>query len=151
VITVAQESPLQPEVALLLRLSDAQAQALYPPASNHLLPGDALARPNVRFFVARRAGRAIGCAALVLGTAGAAELKRMFVDPARRSRGIGRTLLQAIERAAYREDVRVIQLETGIYSHEALALYRRGGYRERPPFGAYVEDPLSVFMEKTLD
>lgn len=39
-------------------------------------------------------------------------------------------------------------LETGISQPEALGLYERSGYARRGPFGAYAEDPLSVFMHK---
>jgi len=46
--------------------------------------------------------------------------------------------------------LRLMRLETGIHQPEALALYRRAGYAERAPFGEYVADPLSVYMEKTL-
>ena len=43
-----------------------------------------------------------------------------------------------------------LRLETGIHNAEALALYRRAGFAECAPFGDYVLDPLSVFMEKRL-
>ena len=51
---------------------------------------------------------------------------------------------------AEREGVRVIRLETGINQPAAIGLYRRFGFTERRAFGAYREDPLSVFMEKHL-
>lgn len=41
-------------------------------------------------------------------------------------------------------------LETGIHSHEALALYKRCGFARRGRFGSYSDDPLSVFMERRL-
>jgi putative acetyltransferase len=148
--SIAQETPHQDEVLSLLRQSDAYSESLYPPESRHMIDVEALAAPAVRFFVARLDGHAVGCGALVLGAADQAELKRMFVDPAARGRGVGRGILQAIEDAARREGVRLIQLETGTLNHEALALYRRFGYRERGPFGSYRPDPLSVFMEKAL-
>jgi putative acetyltransferase len=43
------------------------------------------------------------------------------------------------------------RLETGIRQPEAIALYRKLGYVERGPYGAYVTDPLSLFMEKKLE
>jgi putative acetyltransferase len=55
-----------------------------------------------------------------------------------------------LEAEARRLGVSVLRLETGISQPEALALYRRRGYVERAPFGAYRLDPLSLFMEKTL-
>jgi ribosomal protein S18 acetylase RimI-like enzyme len=72
----------------------------------------------------------------------------MFVADAARGRGAGHALLRRIEETARREGVRVLSLETGIRNAEALALYRRAGFRERGPFGSYLPDPLSVFMEK---
>ncbi len=149
-LRVAQESPRQAEIETLLRESDAFSMALYPPESNHLLDVEALDRPEIRFFVARLERRAAGCGGLVLGDAGEAEIKRMIVTAPARGKGIGRAILGAIEDAARRERVRTIRLETGPGNVGALALYRRFGYRERGPFGAYRPDPLSVFMEKTL-
>ena len=43
-----------------------------------------------------------------------------------------------------------MRLETGTKQPEAIALYRKFGYVERGPFGAYKPDPLSIFMEKRL-
>ena len=148
--TIGLESPDQDEIRAIFAASDAVSAALYPAESNHPVYADTLSGPKARFLVARSDGRAIGCAALILGEGGAAELKRMYVDPAARGTGLGRELLQAAEEAGHAEGVRIVQLETGIHSHAALGLYRRFGYRERGPFGSYRPDPLSVFMEKTL-
>lgn len=72
----------------------------------------------------------------------------MFVDTTLHGHGIGRSLLQAIEGAAWAEGLQVMRLETGVASTEALELYRRSGYCEREPFGDYASDPRSVFMEQ---
>ena len=92
----------------------------------------------------------VGCGAVVLGEGGQAELKRMFVTDAARGLKLGQAILAALERVAREHGVRLLQLETGIRNHAALALYRRQGFVERGPFGAYRPDPLSVFMEKPL-
>ena len=92
----------------------------------------------------------VGCVGFALGTEGEAEVKRLFVDPQVRGRGIGRALLAQLERAAKRAGVSLLQLETGVKQPEALALYRAFGYLERGPFGAYRPDPLCLFMEKRL-
>jgi putative acetyltransferase len=147
---VALESAEQDDVRALLRRSDEFSQSLYPPQSRHLLDLPAIGAPNVRFFVARLDGKAIGCGALVLGDDGRAELKRMFVDQSARGQGIGTALLQALERVAGTAGVTRLQLETGVDNHDALTLYRRNGYRARGPSGSYAADPLSVFMEKAL-
>ena len=147
-VSIAAEPADQPEVHALLRQSDAYHAALYPAESNHLIDVAALAAPNVRFVVARRGSAAVGCGALVVGADGEAELKRMFVAPEARGLKIGSRLLEALEAAGKAEGVRVIRLETGVRQPESLALYRRHGYTERGPFGAYARDPLSTFFEK---
>lgn len=144
------ETPRQEEVYDLLRQSDGYSTAVYPAESRHPTDIDALSGSEVRFFVARREGQAIGCGALFLGRDGYAEIKRMFVHPMARGQGVGRAILQTIEDAATNEGMHRIQLETGVHNREVLALYRRHGYREREPFGSYRPDPLSVFMEKEL-
>jgi putative acetyltransferase len=149
-LTITRERPDMPDILALLSQSDAYSAALYPPESNHQPDLAALSGHGIRFFVARLDGKAAGCGALMLGAAGQDEIKRMFVDPAERGHGIGRALLDAIEAAGRADGVGLLQLETGIHNHEAIRLYRRCGYRERGPFGAYAADPLSVFMEKML-
>jgi putative acetyltransferase len=109
-----------------------------------------LMAPNIRFFVARLAGKAIGCGAYALGTDGTAEGKRLFVDADARRQGIGAALIEAIENAARREGASVLRFETGNKSFEALSLYRRLGFRERGPFGSYKYNGLNIFMERDI-
>jgi putative acetyltransferase len=149
-LTIAGEAADQPDVRVLLGQSDAYHAALYPAESNHLVDVATLSASNVRFFVARCGGVAVGCGALVLGSDGEAEVKRMFVVPQMRGRRIGARMMDALESTAKAEGVRIIRLETGIRQPESLALYRAHGYTERGPFGSYREDPLSTFFEKRL-
>ena len=149
-ISIRPEPPCQPEVALLFEEADARSAALYPQASRHGLGIDTLAASGVRFYVARWDGCPIGCGGYLPMGAKVAELKRMFVTASARGRGAGRSILSTAEAAATGEGVSTMQIETGVASKEALTLYRRAGYRERPPFGRYHADPLSVFMEKQL-
>lgn len=149
-VSIAQGSPRDPDVVQLIEELDAYQSALYPPESNHFLDVEALCGPDVHFFVARREGLAIGCGALCVDAGGYGEIKRMFVHPSARGLGLGRRILECIEEQARQEGLHCIRLETGIRQPEALGLYRAAGYRERGPFGEYVEDPLSLFMEKAL-
>jgi putative acetyltransferase len=149
-VKVSRETPHQDDVAALIRQSDALMQSLYPAESNHLVDVDALAQPQVHFFVAREDGRALGCGAFVAGEGGRAEMKRVFVDPAARGKGIARLIMEALECEAAKLGIALMQLETGIKQPEAIALYRKCGYVERGPFGSYRPDPLSLFMEKRL-
>jgi putative acetyltransferase len=145
------EPPRQADVLELLAASDAYMAELYPAESNHLLDVSQLEAGNVAFYVARAEGRALGCGAWVRTGATEAELKRMFVAPAARGMKVGRRLLARIETEAAAAGVRILRLETGVRQPEALALYRNAGYVERPPFGVYGPDPLSIFMEKRLE
>jgi putative acetyltransferase len=149
-LTIARESPDQAEVLALFAQSNAYAASLYPEEDRHPVDVDYLAAAHVRFFVARWQGQAVGCGALVIGAEGVAEVKRVVVDTVARGKGVGRTILAAIEAAALADGVRLIQLETGPQSTAALQLYRSFGYRERGPFGAYRPSPYSTFMERSL-
>ncbi|HTJ99386.1 MAG TPA: GNAT family N-acetyltransferase [Bordetella sp.] len=148
--TIALESPRQGDVLALLAQADAYLHGLYPPESNHILDVGALEQAGIDFFVARRAGAALGCCALVPAFDGSAEIKRMFVAPEARGIKLGRRLLERLEDQARERGIATLRLETGIYQPEALGLYRTSGYQDIPPFGDYLLDPLSVFMEKTL-
>jgi putative acetyltransferase len=149
-LRVSQEDPAQPEIIELLQDGERHSVGLYPAESNHHLPLDALREAHVRFLVARdRQGRALATGAIVLHGAWA-ELKRMWVVPDMRGRGISRTMLETLEAKAGEAGVRWLRLETGIASHAALALYERAGFTRCDPFGDYRPDPLSVFMQKEL-
>ena len=150
-LTVRQEPPDQPDVIGLIEASDAHATSLYPPESNHLLDIAALSGPAVTFLVVRAGGEALGCGAILRDPRGWGEVKRMFVRPDQRGRGIGKRVLAELEKIARAARLDLLRLETGIHNTEALALYRRAGFTERRPFGDYAPDPLSLFMEKRVN
>ena len=149
-VEIAEESPRQPGVIRLLDMSDAYMAALYPAESNHLLDLASLEKPGVWFLVARRGEDVVGCVSLVEAGDGTAEIKRMFVDPEARGLKLGKRLMEELEALARRKGIEAIRLETGITQPEAIGLYRAWGYVEIGPFGAYRQDPLSLFMEKRL-
>ncbi len=147
---VALETPDQPEVIALIAELDAFQDTLYPPESRHSLDLTSLKQPNVVFVVARTGeGQAAGCGAVVLGRE-YGELKRMYVRPAFRGLGIAKQVLSRLESEARARGCRLVKLETGPYQPEAIALYSLSGYQTRGPFGGYADDPLSVFMQKSL-
>jgi putative acetyltransferase len=151
-ISVRRMSPHDPQALRLLRASDLYLESLYPPQSTYLESPDALALPHVEFFGAFAGGEVLACGALKLMDDGSpyGEVKRVFVAPAMRGRGIARRLMQRIEARAVEVGLPLLRLETGVRQPEALCLYRALGYQLRGPFGAYPPDPLSVFMEKSL-
>ncbi len=144
------EDPGSSEVVCLIEQLDTYLQSLYPPECNHLMPVELLRQANVTFVVARVDGRAAGCGAFVNHDAGYAELKRMFVHPEFRGLGLGRLILENLESLIAASGLALIRLETGVSQHPAVRLYQRFGYEVRGPFGDYSDDPLSIFMEKTL-
>ncbi|MEM7547249.1 MAG: GNAT family N-acetyltransferase [Pseudomonadota bacterium] len=133
----------------LLQASHLLMQSLFAPESNHFLSIDALCRPEIRFFVAKRGTATIGCAALAV-KAGYGEVKSMFVAPEARGAKVGEMLLTKIEAAARTEGLALLRLETGDKLASAHALYQRRGFKWRGPFGAYEDLPESLFMEKKL-
>lgn len=134
----------------MLRAGEAFAESLYPAEENFFLPLEALEKPGVTVFVARTEGVALGMAALVLGGADGAELKRLFVSDAARGQGLGRALVSTLEEHARAAGVGVIRLETGNRSEGALALYDKLGYRRIPAFGEYIGSASSICLEKML-
>ncbi|PAJ86458.1 GNAT family N-acetyltransferase [Burkholderia ubonensis] len=149
-MNIAFESPDQYDVIALVAELDAYLNTLYPPESIHILDLAALKQPEVLFAVARdSAGKAIGCGAIVLSSE-FGELKRVYVNPRGRGQGVAKGLLVLLESRAIEVGCTLLKLETGPHQHEALALYESVGYERRGPFGEYVSDPLSVFMEKRI-
>jgi GNAT superfamily N-acetyltransferase len=98
-------------------------------------------------------GTALGCGALRALGGDVAEVKRMYVVPAARGRGVSKAVLAGLEEAARERGWTTLRLETGPLQPEAVALYSRAGYRPIGAFGAYVGDPDaagSLFFERVL-
>ncbi|MFI4890810.1 MAG: GNAT family N-acetyltransferase [Steroidobacterales bacterium] len=144
--------PADPRVRVLLGQSDAYMSALYPPQSNHLEDVAALRLPNVYFVGASLDTVIAACGAVKTmdDDDKYGEIKRVFVASDYRGRGLSTAIMQVLERHLTDHGVPLARLETGVLQPEALGLYRRLGYVQRPPFGRYQPDPLSVFMEKRL-
>jgi GNAT superfamily N-acetyltransferase len=99
-------------------------------------------------------GTPLGCGALRALGGSAAEVKRMYVVPEARGRGISKALLAALEDAARERGWTTLRLETGSMQPEAVGLYPSAGYRPIAAFGDYVGDPAaeaSLFYERSLD
>jgi len=152
-MTLAPLDPFDPQAGELLAASTAYMAALYPAESNHLDGPEVLAAPNVCFLGGWVGERLVACGAVKLqadadGRYG--EVKRVWVRPEHRGEGWSRRIMDALHARLRVEGVPVARLETGILQPEALGLYRALGYAERPPFGDYRPDPLSLFMELRL-
>ena len=111
-------------------------------------------QPNVRFFIARLNGEAVGCGGVAFED-GVAELKRMYVRPRHRGRQIGRAILARLEEEARMAGVKRLVLETGDVLAAAIRLYERAGFTRCGAFGVYTKMPpaaieRSVFLEKRI-
>lgn len=102
------------------------------------------------FVVARADGRAIGCGALRKLDEATAEVKRMYVEPELRGRGVAKQILDHLEDVALGLGVHRLVLETGIYQAQAIGLYRRAGYGSIRCWGEYAKSLTSVCFEKEL-
>jgi GNAT superfamily N-acetyltransferase len=116
--------------------------------------------PNVRpqqiapglgtFVIARAEGQAVGCGALRRLDEMSAEVKRMYVEPELRGRGIAKLILDHLEAAALVMGIHRLVLETGIYQAEAIGLYRRMGFDPVRCWGEYADALTSVCFEKDI-
>jgi len=150
-ITIVPATPDSADALQLITELDAHLNAIpYPPQSRHALSVERLLREGVAFFVVRYGETPAGCGGVKLFGTEYGEVKRMYVRPAHRGLGLGKAILDRLAEYARERRVNVLRLETGIYQTEAIGLYERYGFQRRPPFGEYVEDPLSVYMEKSL-
>ena len=102
------------------------------------------------FLVAEIDGVAAGCGGWRARGDGTAELKRMYVEPAFRRRGIAAVLLAELERTAAAAAHRRLLLNSGDRQPEALALYHRAGYTPVAGYGVYADAPGAVFLGKEL-
>jgi GNAT superfamily N-acetyltransferase len=84
------------------------------------------------------------------GIADVGELRRMYVRPAARGRGVARALLAAAEEAATRAGLTRMVLETGTAQVAAQRLYRAAGYADVPAYPPHVGDPTAVCLGKDL-
>jgi putative acetyltransferase len=113
-------------------------------------PSDVLV-PRSAFVVAWLDGQPAGCGALRPMDSEAAEVKRMFVRPVARRQGVGRQVLQELERLAAKFEYHFMRLETGDRQPEAIALYESYGFCRIPPYGKYVGNPISLCFEKPVE
>jgi|HubBroStandDraft_6_1064221.scaffolds.fasta_scaffold34402_3 putative acetyltransferase len=160
--------PLDSPVARrLIGELNAELSRDYPPAQRfHSLAAEEVAEGAGAFLVLWLDGAPAGCGAVrmlspdgippvgirpdgILAEA-VAELKRMYVVPTARGRGLSRLVLRELEARAAALGASRVVLETGDKALAALGLYESAGYARLPCFGAYAASPTSICLEKRL-
>jgi GNAT superfamily N-acetyltransferase len=113
--------------------------------------------PHGAFFVGYLDGRPVATGAwrrrrdvVVDGSDQSAEIKRMYVAPAARGRGLARAMLARLEETARAAGAEVMILETGLAQPEAIALYESAGYQPTPGFGFYKDAALARCFARRL-
>lgn len=120
---------------------------------------DEFSPPNGHFIVRYQEGRPVAMGGWRFGAAArgaldfsgqVVELKRMYVVPENRGRGLARGLLHYLEQTAAAAGADWMVLETGSAQPEAVALYESCGYQPVPAFGHYADSPSSIHLGKRL-
>lgn len=142
-----------PEIRALLDEHLRDMYGISPPESVHALGIAGLRRPEVTFWTGWSGGELVGCAALRELDAAHGEVKSMRTSSAHRRQGVGRAMLAHVIAIARARGYRRLSLETGSMDAFAPArrLYEAFGFGYCGPFAAYVADPNSAFMTRSLE
>ena len=142
----------RPAIRELLEEHLRNMHELGPPESVHALDIEKLRRPEITFWSAWDGQALLGCGALLELDSRHGEVKSMRTPAARRRTGAGRALLMHIIAVARSRGYERLSLETGSVAAftPAHRLYESAGFTRTGPFGAYAEDPNSIFMTLAL-
>ena len=102
--------------------------------------------PDGRLLIALADDRLAGCAALRKLGPGLCEMKRLYVRPAFRGTGFGRSLVEQIMAEARSAGYRFLRLDTLPHMERAIGMYRALGFHEIPPYG---NNPASAICFET--
>ncbi len=149
---ITRESPMGPDLALLMQRHSIDMWAETPPESIHMMDASQLDIPEVAFFVLREAGEARAMGAFKDISGGHGEIKSMHVLAEHRGRGLSRLMVQHLMTEARAAGLTRLSLETGSQPIfiAARRLYEKAGFAECGPFGGYHLDPNSIFMTRSL-
>jgi GNAT superfamily N-acetyltransferase len=127
---------------------DRRSESGFDPAAGISAEPQELRPPAGVLLVAHLGAEPVGCGALKHHEDAPSEIKRMWVAESVRGLGVGRRLLAELERRAVAAGARTVRLETNRALTEAIAMYRKAGYRDVPPFN---DEPFAHhWFEKPL-
>lgn len=102
-------------------------------------------------IVAFEDAKPVGCGAFREYEEGIAEIKRMFVAPEQRGKGIASRILRELENWARELSFKTCILETGKNQPEAIGLYKKQGYEVIPNYGPYRQTENSICFKKKIN
>jgi ribosomal protein S18 acetylase RimI-like enzyme len=140
-----------PEARELVAAMEAWVTENFGPATpdrTSTVTAEEMVPPHGTFIVLYENGEAVGGGGLRRLGHDVAEIKRMFVRPAARGRGLGRRVLDELESAASELGYRRLRLDTAVSMTTAMALYRAAGYRDIPDYNG--NSYASYWGEKVL-
>lgn len=141
------------DVRALLAQHFAEMRGASPPSACHVLPGDALKDPAIRFFALRDGdGRLLGVGALKTIAVDHGEIKSMRTAPDALGLGVGGAMLAHLTATARDMGMTRLSLETGNIAlfDAANRLYQREGFERCGPFGGYEDTPFTLFYTKAI-
>jgi putative acetyltransferase len=106
--------------------------------------------PLGAFLVAYVDGVPAGCGGVCPYEGTTGEIRRMYVVPEYRRRGLSRAILELLETEARRLGYTTLRLETGPQQPESIALYVSAGYEPIPRYGPWTTFRRSKCYEKQL-
>jgi putative acetyltransferase len=150
--TIEAVDPRESVATTLIAALTQEMARLYPDedGSGNFTPADVLV-PRSAFLVGMWSGQPVACGAYRPMSSDIAEIKRMYLEPDYRGRGLARRILQELESRARLDGYLLARLETGILQPAAIRLYERAGYHRIESYGIYEGNPRSVCFEKGLN
>ncbi|AOT10823.1 GNAT family N-acetyltransferase [Pseudoalteromonas luteoviolacea] len=144
--------PDDPNVQDLFAEIDRLMNTLYPIASDQSLALEELNQPNVRAVGLKDESEIVACGAIVkqFDKKLYGEIKRLYVKPSFRGKGLSKRIMQILLHYAGDAQIPLIRLETGLKQEESIKLYESLGFERCERFGLYRDNPLSVFMSLSL-
>ncbi len=151
-VTVRAADPAADASRKLVRAMEAEVEATYADDEGSIhsvgASAEAMTPPEGDFLVVYDGERPVGCGGLKRFDARTCEIKRMYVLPEVRGRGLSGLLLEALERRAIELGYAACRLDTGKRQAAAKHLYERAGYAEIPDYNGNTQ--ASYWFEKEL-
>lgn len=138
-----------PDFQLLISALDREFWVRYPLTQQNFEPFNKVDE-SCRVILVYRDKQPIGCGCFRQKPEKTVEIKRMYVQPDFRNKGIAKKVLRSLEEWAASEGFSRSILETGNNQPEAIAAYRKSGYQQIPNFPPYENVKESICMEKVL-